>query len=220
MESEPKETGTGRRAAGFLPIPRTLGYFVILVTILAFIAGKLRNELVLILLGTIFLVILAYCFLGILLMGLLYRKKAKSLSMAIVPDTVGAGKEAELLIKSSSGDPPGKNYFLRLPAILVRCEFRIETKDGRVIRHNADPGIENESVFPVKDRGAYFGKSERLVIFDAPGFFRLGQGGHFEIRAAQFEGACDLQVFGLQEQFAVTGDIRGRDQVRFTGRLF
>ena len=172
MESKPKRNGAGG-IAGVLPIPRTLGSFIILVMLLAFTAGKLRNELALTLLGTVFLTILAYCFFGVFFLGILHRRKARLFSMAVVSETVSAGKEGELLIKTRGGAPLKKNQFWKFPAILIRCEFRIETKDGRVIRHYTDPGIETYSRFPVNERGAYYGDNDKLVIFDAPGFFRL-----------------------------------------------
>jgi len=157
----------------FFPVPRTMGLFVVLVTALAFLAGWIRNELALTLLGTVFLCILAYCFLAVFILGVFHRKKALSLSLLIVCDTVNAGTEGELLIRISGGRLPGKHYFWRLPAVLVRCELCLETMDGRVIRHYADPGVDNSSVFPVRERGAYYGMRDRLVIFDAAGFFRL-----------------------------------------------
>jgi hypothetical protein len=58
--------------------------------------------------------------------------------------------------------------------VLIRCELCLETKDGRVIRHFVNPAVEGSSGFPVRERGAYAGKCDRLVIFDAPGFFSLG----------------------------------------------
>ena len=155
-----------------------MGSFVILVTALAFLAGWIRNELALTLLGTVFLVILIYSFLGSLLIGIIHRRKARSLSMAIVPDTISVGKEAGLCIKAGSATI-GKNHFRSFPAILVRCELCLETKDGRVIRHYSDltgstaQGFENYSSFPVNERGAYYGEYDRFIVFDAAGFFRL-----------------------------------------------
>jgi len=158
-----------------IPRPRILGWLVILVTILAFIAGRLRNELALTLLGTVFLIILAYCFLAVFLLSLLYRRKAETLSLVIVSETVSTGKQGELLIKTEGADLAKKDRFRRLPAILIRCELCLRTRDGRVIRHYADPGFENSSVFSVEERGAYYSspESDSFVIFDAPGFFRL-----------------------------------------------
>ena len=150
-----------------------MGFFTLLVTVLAFAAGSLRNELALTLLGTVFITILAYCFLGVFFMGLIHRRRGVSLSMTICSESICVGKQGELLIKTSTGDVPPKNYFWRLPAILVRCELCLETKDGRVIRHFADPCYENYSVFFVRERGAYYGEFDSFVIMDAPGFFRL-----------------------------------------------
>jgi hypothetical protein len=98
--------------------------------------------------------------------------------MAISPEVVSPGNNAELCIKTNSGFPPAKNYFLRLPMILIRCELKLETKDGRVIRQYADPGKENNCSFPVKGRGAYYsnpvsGQDDRFVISDVPGFFGI-----------------------------------------------
>ena len=161
------------RAGRILPIPRTIGSFIMLVTALSFIAGFLRNELALTLLGTIFLTLLVCCFLGVFFTGVVYGRKGQSLSMTISAGIVDVGRDGELLIKTPGGSAPGRNYFRRLPAILIRCELCLETRDGRVIRHYADPGNENYSRFEVKERGAYYGESDRFMIMDAPGFFRL-----------------------------------------------
>jgi hypothetical protein len=80
---------------------------------------------------------------------------------------------------------------------LIRCELRLETRDGRVIRHYADPGKENFCSFPVQERGAYYSNllsgqnigeprifdaaaqraqvrfHDRFVVSDAAGFFRI-----------------------------------------------
>ncbi|MCL2069453.1 MAG: DUF58 domain-containing protein [Treponema sp.] len=155
------------------PRPRAMAYFVMLLCALAFLAGWIRSELLLTLLGTVFLFVLLYCFLGVLISGILQRGKARSLSISILTETVSIaslGDEVplgELLIKSES------RRFLRLPAILVRCQLCLETMDGRLIRHYADPGLQTHSYFPVKERGAYYGERDRFLIFDAPGFFCL-----------------------------------------------
>jgi uncharacterized protein (DUF58 family) len=170
MELNPKKAG--RSLAAFLPRPRSLGSFVILLTFLSFTAGRIRGEPALILLGTIFLVVLAYCFAAVLFSGILNRRKALSLSMVIPSKTVPVGGEGELAI--SSGAPSSRKRFWNIPAVLIRCELCLETKDGRVIRHFVNPAVESFSSFPVKERGAYSSKCDRLAIFDAPGFFSLG----------------------------------------------
>ena len=171
MESKPKGTGFASFST-LLPRPRSVGSFVILLTVMAFVAGRIRNEPVLILLGTIFLVVLAYCFIAVLLSGILNRRKALSLSMVIASKTVPVGGEGELTI--SSGTLSSGKRFWNIPAVLIRCELCIETRDGRVIRHFTNPAVESFSKFPVTERGAYSSKCDRLAIFDAPGFFSLG----------------------------------------------
>jgi len=158
--------------AAFLPRPRSLGSFAILLTFLAFTAGRIRSEPALILLGTIFLVVLAYCFIAVLFSGILNRRKALSLSVVIVSKTVPVGGEGELTI--ASGALSSGKRFWNIPAVLVRFELCLETKDDRVIRHFVNPAVEKFSSFPVRERGAYSGNRDRLMIFDAPGFFSLG----------------------------------------------
>ena len=155
-----------------------MGSFTMLITAMAFIAGALRNELALTLFGTVFLTILVYCFLSVFVMGLIHRKRGQTLSMTINTNIVDVGKEGELSLKNEDGEAPGKNSFWGLPAVLVRCELCLATRDGRVIRHYVNPGVDNYSKFSVKERGAYFsdvrsGQFDRFVVFDAPGFFRL-----------------------------------------------
>jgi len=169
MELNPKKAGPS--LAAFLPRPRSLGSFVILLTFLAFTAGRIRSEPALILLGTIFLVVLAYSFIAVLFSGILNRRKALSLSMVIASKAVPVGGEGELAI--ASGALSNGKRFWNIPAVLVRFELCLETRDGRVIRHFVNPAVENFSKFPVSERGAYSSKCDRLVIFDAPGFFSL-----------------------------------------------
>jgi hypothetical protein len=138
-----------------------------LLTFLAFAAGRIRGEPALILLGTIFLVVLAYCFAAVFFSGIVNHRKALSLSMVITSKTVPVGGEGELAITS------GKRFW-NIPVVLIRCELCLETRDGRVIRHFANPAAESSSSFPVRERGAYSGNCDRLVIFDAPGFFSTG----------------------------------------------
>jgi len=170
MELNPKKAGPS--LAAILPRPRSLGSFTILLTLLAFTAGRIRGEPALILLGTIFLVILAYCFAAVLFSGLVNRRKALSLSMVIASKTVPVGGKGELSIATGAASS-GKRFW-NIPAVLIRFELCLETKDSRVIRHFVNPAVESFSSFPVSERGAYSSKCDRLVIFDAPGFFSLG----------------------------------------------
>ena len=165
---------SGSKTAQFKPelIPRlrTMGCFIILLAAVSLFAGKIRNELAITLLGTVFLVILAYCFIAVFLSGLMYRKKIRHVSISIINELVSTGKEAAL---SLTGQNTGKPFFWRLPAIIFRCELRLETKDNRVIICCIDPDHEKDCTFPVKERGAYYGEYDRFRVFDAPGFFSL-----------------------------------------------
>ena len=167
MASKPK---TKKMKPELIPRLKTMGCFVILLALLAFGAGKLRNELVLTLLGTIFLVILLYCFLAVFISGLIYRLKIRHVSMTILNEVVSVGKEGTLSIMGQSS---GKRVFRRFPAVIFRYELYLETKDGRVIICYIDPDHEKDCNFPVKERGAYYGEYDRFRIFDAPGFFSL-----------------------------------------------
>ena len=159
-------------AAGRLPlIPRlkTMGGFVILITLLAFAAGHLRNELALTLLAAVFLTILAYCFVSVFLLALLQRRRLASISAGVITKTVTTGKNGEVRFTV-------KKRFFRLPGVLVRYEMNLETLDGRTIRRVFDPrpaASGGTHSFAVTERGAYYGPRDGLVVFDVPGFFRL-----------------------------------------------
>jgi uncharacterized protein (DUF58 family) len=135
---------------------------------LAFAAGRLRQELALSLLGAVFLVILAWCFLAVLILGVIHRKRSLSLSADMVTKLITAGEYGEVRI---TGGTRGLRFF-RLPGVLLRYELKLSTRDGRVIRHIFDPG-DGRSIFPVKGRGAYYGANDEFTVSDAPGFFRL-----------------------------------------------
>jgi len=153
-----------------IPLPGTLAFFVMLITALAFILGQGRAELVLTLLGAIFLIVLVYSFLSVLVLGLLYRKKSASLAMTIIPDKVNIGDDAQVLVKSLL---PGNIRFRTIPMVNIRCELCIETKDRRVIRYYADLNDDEAGRICIKERGVYLGERDRLIIFDAIGFFRF-----------------------------------------------
>jgi uncharacterized protein (DUF58 family) len=146
-----------------------MGLFVMVIILLAFAAGHLRNELALTLLAAVFLTIVAYCFAAVFLLALLYRGRLSSISAGVVTKTVTAGKEGEFRFTA-------KRRFFRLPGVLARYELRLETRDGRMIRHIFDPGRAAAGavkIFAVKERGAYYGPCDVFAVFDTPGFFRL-----------------------------------------------
>lgn len=161
--------GTGSGKLPLVPRPGTLGIFVMLVTLLAFAAGHLRNELALTLLAAVFLTILVYCFAVVFLLALFHRRRLSSISANVMTKIVTAGKEGEVRFTA-------KGRFFRLPGVLIRYELKLETLDGRVIRHIFDPALasaKGTSFFAVRERGAYYGSRDELAVFDVPGFFRL-----------------------------------------------
>jgi uncharacterized protein (DUF58 family) len=162
--------------AGRIPMPRTMGIFTLLITILAFSAGAIRNELVLILVGTVFLLVLCGCFIAVLGLSWVLSKKARSASVSIITKQIPAGTKGSLSFGLGPGYAPkqgGKKQFFRLPGILLRYELILATKDGRGIHHIFDPDFlpEGVSTFPVPERGAYYSAYDGFIIGDAPGFF-------------------------------------------------
>jgi uncharacterized protein (DUF58 family) len=153
-----------------------MGLFTLLITILAFTAGAIRNELVLTLVGTVFLLTLGACFAAVLLLSWLLSKKARSASVRILTKTIPAGTNGTLSFALGPGYTPKKNgtkLFFRLPGILLRYEMRLITKDGRWVHHIFDPDVllQGMSEFSVPERGAYYSGYDGFTISDAPGFF-------------------------------------------------
>jgi hypothetical protein len=147
-----------------------MGVFILLISILAFTAGGLRNELVLILTGAVFFAALAYCFVLPMVLIFPHRKRARSLSARIVPQEVSAGKTGKLLFSPQAG----KKGFFRLPGIVIRYEMNLQTRDGRLIREVFDPDkFRDAAEVPVEKRGAYFGAYDGFTLFDALGLFRI-----------------------------------------------
>lgn len=169
--------GVSAASQQVLPIPQKLCVFVLILTIIALFAGRLRAEIALSLMGTVFLVTLGYCFLMTLFLGLVNRKKAAAASVRILTRQIRAGEQAELAFALNA--PYEGRRFIHLPGILVRYELRVTTKDRRRVRYMFDPDFLTNKVntFPVPERGAYYsndGDTDRIILFDALGFFQLG----------------------------------------------
>jgi hypothetical protein len=159
------------------PVPQKLGVFVLILTVAALFAGRLRAEIALSLMGAVFLVTLGYCFLMTLFLGIVNRKKAAAASVRILTRQIRVGEQVEFAFALNV--PYEGKRFIRLPGILVRYELRITTKDRRRVRYMFDPGFLKNKVntFPILERGAYYsndGDTDRLILFDALGFFQLG----------------------------------------------
>jgi uncharacterized protein (DUF58 family) len=149
--------------------PSDLGVFLFILSVLALGAGNLRKELALSLIGGTFLVILAYCFAGGLLLGVLHARRARLLSSRMANPHIPAGKDAEIILNR---DKAGAGRFFRLPGILVRYEILLSTRDGRMVRCLFDPDGREGFSFPVPERGAYYGRTDRFFIGDILGLFR------------------------------------------------
>jgi uncharacterized protein (DUF58 family) len=143
-----------------------MGLFVLLLIILSFVAGAVRKELVLSLTGAAFLVAWAYCLVMTLLLALIHKRRALNISVSIGPPEISAGEEVHISFS--------RGRFLSLPGILIRCRLVLNTKDGRVIRHDFDPAMQRDNAYiTVKKRGAYFSGCDEFAVFDALGFFRF-----------------------------------------------
>ena len=174
--SDPPDTAAGISLNDLIPIPRTLGTFVLIITVLAFTAGSIRNELVLILVGAVFLAVLGYCFGTVFLLSCIHRKQARSISARILTKQISAGHNEECIVTLDAVQHTGKKKrFLRLPGILIRYEMHLSTKDGRRLYHLFDPDCFQNGTrcFTVPERGAYYTGYDEFAIFDVPGFFRL-----------------------------------------------
>jgi hypothetical protein len=146
-----------------------MGLFVLLIIILAFTAGQVRNELALTLTGAVFLAAWLYSLLGVLILGLPPGKQG--LSARLSPRRIAVGEKVDVRV---SPEPAGRKFF-RLPGILIRYQINLETRDGRNLVYLFDPGGTGKEprTFEVKERGAYFSLYDELVFFDVLGFFRL-----------------------------------------------
>ncbi|MDR1253118.1 MAG: DUF58 domain-containing protein [Treponema sp.] len=155
-------------------IPQTTGVFILLIIILAFIAGAVRRELVLSLIGAVFLAVWLYCLVMTLFLALINRRRAGRVLIRINPGNVAVGKRVEIIYSEKSETVRRKNSgSFRMPGILIRRRVLLSTKDGREIRHDFDPAITAPETFIADKRGAYFSDYDEFAVFDALGFFRF-----------------------------------------------
>ncbi|MCL2477866.1 MAG: DUF58 domain-containing protein [Treponema sp.] len=152
-----------------LPVPGTTGLFIITIAALALLAGFLRNELVLILLGTVFLVIAGFCFLALLISCLSLRRIAQNIKTEIITKQLNAGANCTLHIS-------GSERFFVFPGVFARYRQTFSTLDGKTVSCIFNPRKTGNGYaeFSVPGRGAYFNAVNELMIMDAPGFFRAG----------------------------------------------
>jgi len=163
MESKPAKI-----KAVFLP--RTMGVFILLIIALSFAAGEVRREMVLTLTGAVFLFIWSYCFVMTLLLALIHRRRACTVSIRLSPEKITCGEWTQVIYS------PNRKFF-ELPLILVRCRLLLSTRDGRRITYDFKPEknttIDKQEMIKAEKRGAYFSTYDELAIFDILGFFRF-----------------------------------------------
>jgi hypothetical protein len=146
-----------------------MGVFILILTILAFTAGSIRNEGALILVGAVFQAALCYCFFTIFVLSCIHRKPVQSVTSRIVTKQADPGTQVEYIFITKKD----KEKFFRMPGILIRYELRLYTKDGRYVQHLFDPDCARTGTFPAPERGAYYTRYDEFTLFDASGFFRL-----------------------------------------------
>jgi uncharacterized protein (DUF58 family) len=153
----------------------TMGFFILLVIVLGFAAGEIRKELALTLTASVFLAVWLYCICMTLLLSAVYRGRARKISARISPRLLAAGDTAKLIFQGAEGRT--RTFRFRFPGILVRYRAALQTLDGRIIQHEADPDFVSEKVHPflfeVPERGAFFSSCDELAVFDVLGFFRF-----------------------------------------------
>jgi uncharacterized protein (DUF58 family) len=145
-------------------IPLTQGIFMFLLFILSFIAGTIRKELALTLIGTALLAVWIYCLVMTLFLALIHKRRGVNISARLSPPEINTGEEVRIGF--------GRSRFLRLPGILIRCRLVLSTRDGRFIRYDFDPDTRGDSL-RIEKRGAYFSGFDEFAVFDALGFFRF-----------------------------------------------
>ncbi|MDR0759987.1 MAG: DUF58 domain-containing protein [Treponema sp.] len=160
-----------------LPVPQALGGFILGAALLGLIAGALRHELVLTLLGAVLLTVWAYCLLAVLFLALLHRKRGETLAVRMVPEALGVGQPGMVIrVREDAGGSgfPEKGRLFRLPGVLIRYALDLSTRDGRRLNLYFDPDYSKDgmSSFTAPGRGAYYGDRDRLLVFDILGLFR------------------------------------------------
>ena len=162
-----------------------MGVFILLIIILGFVIGALRNELALSLTSAVFLVLWVYCLLCTLLCALLCRRQAGRLSARIPKREISAGDLAEAVFSGidAVSRNAGKAFgFFRLPGIVMRYRLLLQTADGREIRHDCNPAHyrkQNRNAAPMlesfaaNERGGFFSDYDEFAVFDILGFFRF-----------------------------------------------
>jgi hypothetical protein len=149
-----------------------MGIFVLLIIILAFVAGAVRQEWALVLTGAVFLALWVYCLVMTLFLALIHTRRARRAFIRVTPREVAANSLAETVYSEGEG-VAFRGKITQLPGVLVRCRLLLSTKDGRRVQYDFNPADSPPHLFTVEKRGAYFGLADEFAVFDILGFFRF-----------------------------------------------
>jgi hypothetical protein len=151
-----------------------MGIFVLLIIVLAFAVGALRQALALVLAGAAFFLPWAYCLCMTLFLTLIHYRRARRAFIRVSPREVTVGGSAEAVYSEGDTVSVGAIRILQVPGIVVRCRLLLDTRDGRRIRYDFNPAdASTAQFFAVEKRGAYFTSHDEFAIFDTLGFFRF-----------------------------------------------
>ncbi|MDR0442796.1 MAG: DUF58 domain-containing protein [Treponema sp.] len=166
-----------------------MGVFVLLIIVLSFTAGTLRRELVLTLTGAVFLAAWVYCLVMTLLLAVIHRRRAATVSIRLSPEKLTAGGWTQVLYSEremthhatmfpahyATKFPAHNKKVFQFPGILVRCRIHLSTRDGRIAAYSFKPeqksGLSQQETFQVEKRGAYFSAYDEFAVFDILGLF-------------------------------------------------
>jgi len=155
-----------------------MGIFILLIIMLAFAAGAVRQEWALVLTGAVFLALWVYCLAITLILALIHNRRARRAFIRVTPREITAGGLAASsgfaeAVYSEGEGVAFKGKILQLPGVLVRCRLLLATKDGRRIHYDFNTADLLPHFFTVEKRGAYFSAYDEFIVFDILGFFRF-----------------------------------------------
>ncbi|MDR1866670.1 MAG: DUF58 domain-containing protein [Treponema sp.] len=142
-----------------------LGSFLSLVAFLSIIAGMFRHEWILTMVGIILSVVIIYSISALFFLSVIHRRRFRSLSCRILNPSGVCGDSVTVTLDHAA-------HFFCLPALIIRYEFRIQTKDKRTLFCSLNPAFPKSS-FKVADRGAYYRLTDGVVLSDTFGILSV-----------------------------------------------
>ncbi|GHV83939.1 hypothetical protein AGMMS50212_12790 [Spirochaetia bacterium] len=185
-----------------------LGFFLLLLCAISLSLGVIRREVVLLLMGALFFLCLTYCFVMILILALVHKKRAFNLKSRILNDKVTEGNKGCLVLDE-------KKYFFSLPAVLIRYRLKLCTKDRKEIFFVFEKDFfkTRDAEFNVDRRGAYYGANDEILIADIFGFFS------FALKVPQSEGERLLVLASPSGEVPFTYQLSGGAEHRGENKI-